>query len=140
MAYGFVDINFDTELSVMKHQPGSYYFFIPQVNWHVCKCNQIMFPYVSGMLFLFYFPSRLVKYAAEAYDKQVPLLMYNIWTDWVEWVSRHFYFISNTSVVWHLPFYIWESPSFFWVVSSPGTLKLCFSVTYFVWIIRLIDH
>ncbi|KAJ7943266.1 protein PHYLLO, chloroplastic [Quillaja saponaria] len=31
MAYGFVDINFDSELVSMSREAGSYYFFIPQI-------------------------------------------------------------------------------------------------------------
>lgn len=36
MAYGLVDINYDHESSFIKHEPGSYYFFVPQVNVHAC--------------------------------------------------------------------------------------------------------
>ncbi|EXB44935.1 Protein PHYLLO [Morus notabilis] len=42
MAYGFVDINFDTELSIMKNQPGSYYFFIPQIELNECQGISIL--------------------------------------------------------------------------------------------------
>lgn len=38
MAYGFIDINYDQESSYMKHEAGSYYFFIPQVNLHFLAC------------------------------------------------------------------------------------------------------
>lgn len=31
--YGFVDVDFKNELCLVKHKPGSYYFFIPQVNF-----------------------------------------------------------------------------------------------------------
>ena len=31
--YGFVDINFNTELSSVKHKAGSFYFFIPLVSF-----------------------------------------------------------------------------------------------------------
>ncbi|KAL2484725.1 Protein PHYLLO [Abeliophyllum distichum] len=31
MAYGFIDIKFDTMLSSMKHETGSFYLFIPQI-------------------------------------------------------------------------------------------------------------
>ncbi|XP_040374185.1 protein PHYLLO, chloroplastic isoform X8 [Rosa chinensis] len=34
IAYGFMDINYDQESSYMKHEPGSYYFFIPQIELH----------------------------------------------------------------------------------------------------------
>lgn len=34
MAYGFTDVNFDKELSFMKHEEDCYYFFIPQVYLH----------------------------------------------------------------------------------------------------------
>ncbi|GMN38911.1 hypothetical protein TIFTF001_008132 [Ficus carica] len=37
VAYGFVDTNFNTESSVMKHQAGSYYFFIPQIELNECE-------------------------------------------------------------------------------------------------------
>lgn len=30
--YGFVDISFNSELSSVKHESGSFYFFIPQVS------------------------------------------------------------------------------------------------------------
>ncbi|XP_050372499.1 protein PHYLLO, chloroplastic isoform X2 [Argentina anserina] len=34
IAYGFMDINYDLESSCMKHEAGSYYFFVPQIELH----------------------------------------------------------------------------------------------------------
>ncbi|XP_061990446.1 protein PHYLLO, chloroplastic isoform X1 [Rosa rugosa] len=34
IAYGFMDISYDQESSYMKHEAGSYYFFIPQIELH----------------------------------------------------------------------------------------------------------
>ena len=47
MTYGFMDIDLNKDLSVMEHQAGSYYFFIPQVNLHVSP----LFRHVAFVLF-----------------------------------------------------------------------------------------
>ncbi|PON74619.1 Menaquinone biosynthesis protein MenD [Parasponia andersonii] len=42
MAYGFVDIDFNKELTVMEHQAGSYYFVIPQIELNECEGVSIL--------------------------------------------------------------------------------------------------
>ncbi|XP_062111267.1 protein PHYLLO, chloroplastic isoform X2 [Humulus lupulus] len=42
MAYGFVDFDFNKELSVMEHQAESYYFFIPQIELNECEGVSIL--------------------------------------------------------------------------------------------------
>lgn len=34
LVYGFLDVNYDTVSSTLKHQAGSFYFFIPQIELH----------------------------------------------------------------------------------------------------------
>ncbi|KAF8399244.1 hypothetical protein HHK36_015109 [Tetracentron sinense] len=41
-AYGFMGINFDTESSSMKHETGSFYFFIPQVELDEYESNSLL--------------------------------------------------------------------------------------------------
>lgn len=36
--YGFMDINFNTESSCIKHEAGTFYFFVPQVDLHSSTC------------------------------------------------------------------------------------------------------
>ncbi|XP_048134973.1 protein PHYLLO, chloroplastic isoform X3 [Rhodamnia argentea] len=36
-AYGFLDVNFNTELSSMEHEAGSFYLFIPQIELDECE-------------------------------------------------------------------------------------------------------
>lgn len=68
-AYGFVDIDFNKELSVIEHQAGSYYFFIPQVNLHVCNVAMDVPPPFRRVAYVL-FPLRLVKSATVAISKE----------------------------------------------------------------------
>ncbi|XP_024934015.3 protein PHYLLO, chloroplastic isoform X2 [Ziziphus jujuba] len=42
MAYGFTDVNFDKELSFMKHEEDCYYFFIPQLELNEYEGTSIL--------------------------------------------------------------------------------------------------
>lgn len=46
-------------------------------------------------------------------------------TDWAWWVWRHFHFGWNNGLGWMLILYLWESNSWFWVLSLQGMLNLC---------------
>ncbi|XP_018715157.2 protein PHYLLO, chloroplastic isoform X4 [Eucalyptus grandis] len=41
-AYGFLDVNFNAELSSMEHEAGSFYFFIPQIELDECEDVSIL--------------------------------------------------------------------------------------------------
>ncbi|XP_056164428.1 protein PHYLLO, chloroplastic isoform X3 [Syzygium oleosum] len=41
-AYGFLDVNFNSELSSMEHEAGSFYFFIPQIELDECEDVSIL--------------------------------------------------------------------------------------------------
>ncbi|CAL8994804.1 unnamed protein product [Prunus brigantina] len=42
IAYGFMDKNYDQESSFMKHEAGSYYFFVPQIELHEYEGTSIL--------------------------------------------------------------------------------------------------